>query len=184
MLLSEQDDQDILKDAIAQTEDLFMVCVVGEFNAGKSKFINALLGDRWVEQQVDRLCVWGIPINNLPACPVWKQVPQGGCDADHGSDLLHQARQSQVTEDQVRRPAGQAHRRGMRRRFIRAWQSVPLWSLGLSRVYVPLWVGLQVEDLYLPVDLLQNLVIVDTPGTNAVIKRCAQLADGGLWIRR
>lgn len=30
------------------------------------------------------------------------------------------------------------------------------------------------EDLYLPVDLLQNLVIVDTPGTNAVIKRCAQ----------
>jgi hypothetical protein len=30
----------------------------------------------------------------------------------------------------------------------------------------------QVEDLYLPVDLLNNLVIVDTPGTNAVIKRC------------
>lgn len=51
MLLSEQDDQDILKDAIAQTEDLFMVCVVGEFNAGKSKFINALLGNRWVEHR-------------------------------------------------------------------------------------------------------------------------------------
>jgi GTPase Era involved in 16S rRNA processing len=31
---------------MTQMEDLFMVCVVGEFNAGKSKFVNALLGDR------------------------------------------------------------------------------------------------------------------------------------------
>ncbi len=43
-----KDDLDILRDAISQVEDLFMVCVVGEFNAGKSRFINALLGDRWV----------------------------------------------------------------------------------------------------------------------------------------
>lgn len=36
------------------------------------------------------------------------------------------------------------------------------------------------EDLYLPVDLLNNLVIVDTPGTNAVIKRCG-LVKGPCW---
>lgn len=41
-----QDELDILKDVMTQMEDLFMVCVVGEFNAGKSKFVNALLGDR------------------------------------------------------------------------------------------------------------------------------------------
>jgi ribosome biogenesis GTPase A len=39
---------DILRDSIQQLEDLFMVCVVGEFNAGKSRFINALLGGRCV----------------------------------------------------------------------------------------------------------------------------------------
>ena len=33
-----------------QVEDLFMVCVVGEFNAGKSKFINALLGDTYLKE--------------------------------------------------------------------------------------------------------------------------------------
>jgi GTPase Era involved in 16S rRNA processing len=27
-----------------------MVCVVGEFNAGKSRFINALLGDRYLKE--------------------------------------------------------------------------------------------------------------------------------------
>jgi GTP-binding protein EngB required for normal cell division len=41
-----QTDLDVLKDAISQVEDMFMVCVVGEFNAGKSRFVNALLGDR------------------------------------------------------------------------------------------------------------------------------------------
>lgn len=30
----------------------------------------------------------------------------------------------------------------------------------------------EVEDRFLPVDLLTNLALVDTPGTNAVIKRC------------
>lgn len=29
----------------------------------------------------------------------------------------------------------------------------------------------EVEDKFLPVPLLQNLALVDTPGTNAVIKR-------------
>lgn len=47
-----QQDLDILKDAICQVEDLFMVCVVGEFNAGKSRFINALLGDTYLKEGV------------------------------------------------------------------------------------------------------------------------------------
>ena len=42
----------VLRDVINQMEELFMVCVVGEFNAGKSSFVNALLGGRHVEEGV------------------------------------------------------------------------------------------------------------------------------------
>ena len=42
----------VLRDVINQMEELFMVCVVGEFNAGKPSFVNALLGGRHVEEGV------------------------------------------------------------------------------------------------------------------------------------
>src|SRR3989304_4359097 len=38
------DDQRRLEQALRQLEELFLLVVVGEFNAGKSAFINALLG--------------------------------------------------------------------------------------------------------------------------------------------
>ena len=38
------EDRDMLRQSIAQLDDLFMLVVVGEFNAGKSAFVNALLG--------------------------------------------------------------------------------------------------------------------------------------------
>lgn len=38
-------DQKALQDAIRQLDELFLLVVVGEFNSGKSAFINALLGD-------------------------------------------------------------------------------------------------------------------------------------------
>jgi small GTP-binding protein len=49
---SESEDQDILNQSIAQLDDLFMLVVVGEFNAGKSAFINALLGRRVLAEGV------------------------------------------------------------------------------------------------------------------------------------
>lgn len=56
-----QEELVILRDAISQMEELFMVCVVGEFNAGKSSFINALLGDKWLKEGVlpttEKVCV-------------------------------------------------------------------------------------------------------------------------------
>ena len=39
-----EDDLDVLKRSLRQLEELFLIVVVGEFNAGKTAFLNALLG--------------------------------------------------------------------------------------------------------------------------------------------
>lgn len=45
-------DQKALMDSIHQLDDFFLLVVVGEFNAGKSAFINALMGERLLEEGV------------------------------------------------------------------------------------------------------------------------------------
>jgi small GTP-binding protein len=45
-------DQETLEKSIRQLDDLFLLVVVGEFNAGKSAFINALLGQKVLEEGV------------------------------------------------------------------------------------------------------------------------------------
>jgi small GTP-binding protein len=47
-----EDDEESLKQSIQQLEDLFLIVVVGEFNSGKSLVINALLGQRLLEEGV------------------------------------------------------------------------------------------------------------------------------------
>ncbi|MFV1949396.1 MAG: dynamin family protein, partial [Anaerolineales bacterium] len=42
----QEKDQKALAESIHQLDDFFLLVVVGEFNAGKSAFINALLGDK------------------------------------------------------------------------------------------------------------------------------------------
>ena len=46
------EDSQTLADSIAQLDDLFLLVVVGEFNAGKSAFINALLGQKLLKEGV------------------------------------------------------------------------------------------------------------------------------------
>jgi small GTP-binding protein len=46
------DDQQTLIDSIQQLDELFLLVVVGEFNAGKSAFINALLGQKLLKEGV------------------------------------------------------------------------------------------------------------------------------------
>lgn len=46
------EDQDTLGDSIEQLDDFFLLVIVGEFNAGKSALINALLGDQIVPEGV------------------------------------------------------------------------------------------------------------------------------------
>jgi small GTP-binding protein len=47
-----EEQQQALDQSIAQLDELFLLVVVGEFNAGKSAFINALLGSRVVAEGV------------------------------------------------------------------------------------------------------------------------------------
>ncbi len=48
----EREDQEALQQSIQQLDELFLIVVVGEFNAGKSAVINALLGQRLLEEGV------------------------------------------------------------------------------------------------------------------------------------
>jgi small GTP-binding protein len=46
------EDQETLGQSIRQLDDLFLLVVVGEFNSGKSAFINALLGQKILKEGV------------------------------------------------------------------------------------------------------------------------------------
>jgi small GTP-binding protein len=46
------EDQDSLRQSIQQLDELFLLVVVGEFNSGKSAIINALLGEKVLEEGV------------------------------------------------------------------------------------------------------------------------------------
>jgi small GTP-binding protein len=47
-----EEDLELLKRGLSQLEELFLLVVVGEFNAGKSAFLNALLGSRLLTEGV------------------------------------------------------------------------------------------------------------------------------------
>ncbi|MBF6613438.1 MAG: dynamin family protein [Chloroflexi bacterium] len=97
-----------LRQAEADLEELFMLVIVGEFNAGKSAFINALLGEEVLPEGVTPTTA---TVNLLRYGPVASEQPQ----TDY------------VTE----------------------------------RTY--------------PADFLRDISIVDTPGTNAIIRRHEEL---------
>ena len=48
----EMEELSLLRDAIKQLDELFLLVVVGEFNSGKSSIINALLGGRFLAEGI------------------------------------------------------------------------------------------------------------------------------------
>ena len=46
------EDQKTLLKSLQRLDELFLLVVVGEFNSGKSAFINALLGERFLSEGV------------------------------------------------------------------------------------------------------------------------------------
>lgn len=49
---ADEDDLNLLKSSLAQLDELFLLVVVGEFNAGKTAFLNAMLGQRLLTEGV------------------------------------------------------------------------------------------------------------------------------------
>jgi small GTP-binding protein len=97
------EDQATLDRSVEQLDELFLLVVVGEFNAGKSAFINALIGSPVLEEGVT---------------PTTAQITL----------LRHGDRQQRVVS------------------------------------------GPRLHTVTAPVDLLREIHIVDTPGTNAIIR--------------
>ena len=104
------EDQETLRDSIQQLEEIFLLVVVGEFNAGKSAFINALLGQRLLKEGVT---------------PTTTQI----------NVLRYGPEQQRMVIDE------------------------------------------NLHALTLPVPLLIELSIVDTPGTNAIIREHEQITS-------
>ncbi|RAL39155.1 hypothetical protein DM860_015691 [Cuscuta australis] len=103
----------LLFDAVSQLDDPFLLVIVGEFNSGKSTFINALLGERYLKEGV-------VPTTN-------EITSLRYCESNN----LQQCE---------RNPDGQ---------------------------YV----------CYLPVPILKEMIIVDTPGTNVILQRQQRLTE-------
>jgi small GTP-binding protein len=104
------EDQKTLQKSIHQLDELFLLVIVGEFNSGKSAFINSLLGERFLPEGVT---------------PTTSQI----CILHHGETSGRE-----VEED------------------------------GVLRVTYP-------------AAFLREINIVDTPGTNAIIRRHEQLTE-------
>ena len=102
------DDRQRIQQAVAQLEELFLIVIAGEFNSGKSSFINALIGERILPEGVT-------PTTDRINILRWGEEPD-----------------SELIED-----------------FL------------VLRTY--------------PAPLLGELNIVDTPGTNAIIRRHEEL---------
>jgi small GTP-binding protein len=96
------ENQKALARSIAQLDELFLLVVVGEFNAGKSSVINALVGDKVLDEGVT---------------PTTSRI-----------GLLRHGEPGRAT------------------------------------------VGVGLEQISLPLDVLREITIVDTPGTNAVLR--------------
>ena len=103
-----REDIESLGQSIRQLDDLFLLVIVGEFNAGKSAFINALLGEKLLKEGVT---------------PTTSQIT-----------ILRHGETSQSS-------------------LVEEGHTLMLF----------------------PVDLLSELSIVDTPGTNAVIRQHEEL---------
>ncbi len=100
---ADRGDQDALAQSIRQLDDLFLLVVVGEFNSGKSTFINALVGQAVLEEGV------------TPTTTQVQMLTYGAEATDALSDT-------------------------------------------------------SVRTVKVPIDLLRDIHIVDTPGTNAIFR--------------
>jgi predicted GTPase len=118
------DDLELLSSTIAHLDELFLLCIVGEFNAGKSSLINALLGGRHLEDGV---------------------TPT--------TDRVYLIKQSSGGNTTTRRSRSEL-------------------SGPISATAPP-----PTTTIELPVPWLEDVTLVDTPGTNAVVQGHTEITE-------
>lgn len=73
-----KEDVALMKKLVAQLQELFLLVVVGEFNAGKSSFLNALLGNKYVNLEINKkkILEGGGYSNNIESWrfEIWRRI--------------------------------------------------------------------------------------------------------------
>ena len=80
LMESNVENLDLIQDTITRIDEVFMVVIVGEFNAGKSTFINSLLGAKYLKDGVlpttDKICIlrYSKDVNNRDSSNyIWRK---------------------------------------------------------------------------------------------------------------
>jgi ribosome biogenesis GTPase A len=143
---ADQDELDLVLDSRSRIEDFFTMVVVGEFNSGKSTLINSLLGQKLLEEG---------PLPTTSKICIVRPSPFSNADSKSASSS------SPSSEMQWRR-ADNFVLDDVEELFVPAHPRQPQDSSPSSPI----------ED---PLTWMRSIAVVDTPGTNALIKRHEQL---------
>ncbi len=85
-----QEDTDLVERKLADLEELFLLVVVGEFNAGKSAFINALLGESELAREGVTPTTDRITVLRYGESPSERERREGVVEREYPSDFLRE----------------------------------------------------------------------------------------------
>ncbi|CAI5982086.1 unnamed protein product [Closterium sp. NIES-64] len=145
----------LLEDSLARLGEPFLVVVVGEFNSGKSSLVNALLGDAFLKVGVVPTTNEITLLRHLDTSPS-SQLRARAAQAASSAALSAAAAGSQRGA-----VAGRAAARAVAGRMAVEEQRHPDGHM----------------IRFLPADLLKQMNVVDTPGTNVILERQQRLTE-------
>ncbi|CAI5481527.1 unnamed protein product [Closterium sp. Yama58-4] len=145
----------LLEDSLARLGEPFLVVVVGEFNSGKSSLVNALLGDAFLKVGVVPTTNEITLLRHLDSSPA-SQLRARAAQAASSAALSAAAAGSQRGA-----VAGRAAARAVAGRMAVEEQRHPDGHM----------------IRFLPADLLKQMNVVDTPGTNVILERQQRLTE-------
>ncbi|GJP29793.1 hypothetical protein CLOM_g19786 [Closterium sp. NIES-68] len=145
----------LLEDSLARLGEPFLVVVVGEFNSGKSSLVNALLGDAFLKVGV-------VPTTNeITLLRHHDLSPSSLLRARAATAASASAASAAAAGSQQGAEAGRAAARAVVGRVAVEEQRHPDGHM----------------IRFLPADLLKQMNVVDTPGTNVILERQQRLTE-------
>jgi GTP-binding protein EngB required for normal cell division len=176
-LEAQPDDVKIVSDSLSQLDEMFMVCVVGEFNAGKSSLINALIGERCLKEGVtpttSQVCILSFNDDGDSSAAM------EASNAERAARAAAAARKAAAAAAAAQASAAVSDGDGGAEG---AEEGAPRESGAVEGIEKPVAEGGDptadiVATRRLPVPWLSDAVIVDTPGTNAIVEGHTQLTE-------